>query len=385
MHSPLDLSVLHVITRLDKGGSAEVVLELARVLREDGVRVGIACGRTTDPQTDLAEYSARTGVEIIDVPSLIREVSPANDLRAVLQLRKIMKRWRPDIVHTHTSKAGIVGRWAARSVKIRNTVHTPHGHVFYGYFSPMKTRMFIFLEKITAPITGRLVTLTRRGMEDHLREGIGRPDQYRIIPSGADVGRFSLASGDHVREEIGYVRERVIGWAGRLAAIKDGETFLRAAEKIHAMCPDTRFILAGEGEEREKLETLAKELCVDNVVHFLGNRDDMPSVMAAMDVFVLSSLNEGFGRVIVEAMAAGVPVVATGVGGVPEVVEDGATGMLVPPRDPVRMAETVMTILDDEELRNRLRENGRIRAWAFDTRVMVDSYEEIYEELLRKR
>ena len=383
--SLLGVSVLHVITRLDKGGSAEVVLDLARLLREDGARVGIVYGKTADPMLDLMEYHAQTGVEFFFAATMIREIALLSDLRAFLKLRFVMKKWRPDIVHTHTSKAGIVGRLAAWSTGIRCIVHTPHGHIFYGYFSPMKTKIFIMLEKLSALVTGRLVTLTRRGMDEHLLEGVGRPEQFRIIPSGANVERFFAGRGERVRAEIGCGVKTLIGWAGRLTEVKDGATFLRASKMILAGHPDTRFILAGEGEDRGQLETLARELDIEAAVHFLGNRDDMPDVMAAMDVFVLSSINEGFGRVIVEAMASGVPVVATAVGGVPEVVEDGVSGLLVPPRDPERLAEAVGELMKNKELRRSLRENGRRRARAYDTRVMVDSYEELYVELLQRR
>ncbi len=386
MRDSLDgLSVLHVITRLDAGGSAEVVLDLARFLREDGARVGIVYGYTVDPRVNLSEYAVRTGVELFSAPDLIREISPGRDLRAFLRIRGFMRNWRPDIVHTHTSKAGIVGRWAARAAGVRKTVHTPHGHVFYGYFSPMKTRVFILLEKITAHVTSRLVTLTRSGMEDHLRLGVGHPDQFRVIPSGADVERFSTVSKRRTGMDEGRGDRPVIGWAGRLTAVKDGATFLRAAKLIRERFPRVRFIMAGEGEDRGELEALRRELCLDDAVQFLGNRDDMPEVMASMDVFALSSINEGFGRVIVEAMASGVPVAATTVGGVPEVVEDGISGLLVPPRDPERLAEAVGRILEDDGLRRRLRENGLGRSRAYDTRVMVDLYEGLYAELLQER
>lgn len=381
-HSMRGVSVLHVITRLDKGGSAEVVLDLARLLREDGARVAIISGKTVDSQEDETAYAERTGVEMFRVSALVREISGWKDFQAYRSIRDIVRAWRPDIVHTHTSKAGILGRWAARAAGARHRVHTPHGHIFYGYFNPLATTAFISLEKVTARITDRIVTLSRPGMEDHLRAGVGRPGQFRIIPSGTDIRRFICGDGGGIRAETGWSGEKVAGWAGRLTAIKDCGTFLRAAGLIGAMYPDARFLVAGDGEERNALEQLAGESGLDGKVRFLGNRGDMPSVMAAMDVFVLSSRNEGFGRVLVEAMAAGVPVVATDVGGVAEVVEDGVSGLLVPPGDPECLAEAMRRLFEDEFLRNRLRENGRMRAWAYDTRQMVDSYEDMYAELL---
>lgn len=378
------VSILHIITRLDRGGSAGVVLDLAARLRKLGARVGIAAGPTTDPDEDLDAYAARTGVLILPVPNLVREVSPAADIRTFFALRREIRRFCPDIVHTHTSKAGIAGRFAAASLGIRNVVHTPHGHVFYGYFSPAKTRLFIAAERAAAHLTRRIVTLTGRGRDDHLREGIGVPEQYRVIPSGIDTARYARADGSGVRAETGFTGGAVVGWAGRLVPVKDCATFLRAAAIIARSREDAGFLIAGDGEERGMLSALAGELGIASRVRFLGDRRDMPEVMAAMDVFVLSSRNEGFGRVIVEAMAAGVPVAATGVGGAVEVLDGGRAGLLVPPGDDGALAAAVLQVLGDAKVRAELSANGRLRAAEFDMGKTVEAYADIYRELLGK-
>jgi glycosyltransferase involved in cell wall biosynthesis len=375
-------SVLHVITRLDRGGSADVALDLVRMLAADGYRVGIVTGLTADPQEDIDAFSLRYGIPVYRVPRLLRRISPLNDLLALCRIWLIIRRFRPDIVHTHTSKAGILGRFAAWSAGVRRIVHTPHGHIFYGYFSPGVARVFIAAERIAARITDRIVTLTRKGLEDHLAVRIGERDQFAVIPSGTDVGRFSCEDGGAVRAELGCGTRMVVGWAGRLAPVKDCATFLRAAATVISQHPDVCVLVAGDGEEREYLRSLAGELGIAANVCFLGDRRDMPRILAAMDVFVLSSLNEGFGRVIVEAMAAGTPVVSTEVGGTSEVIEDGVSGMLIPPGDPGRMADAVLSLLDNHEARARLRGNGLERAKFFDTRRMVDTYEQLYHELL---
>jgi glycosyltransferase involved in cell wall biosynthesis len=374
-------SVLHVITRLDRGGSAEVALDLVRMLAGDGYRTGIVVGRTVDPQEDVDEYSRRYGVPVFRVPALVREVSPLRDLAALGRIRSIVREFRPDIVHTHTSKAGILGRCAVRLAGVKRIVHTPHGHIFYGYFSPSATRVFIAAERFAARFTSRIVTLTRAGLDDHLAAGIGKREQFAVIPSGTNVERFERADGSAVRAGL-CVSAPVMGFAGRLVPIKDCDTFLRAAAIVCGTHPETRVIVAGDGGERERLESLAGVLGIARNVRFLGDRRDIPEVLAAMDVFVLSSRNEGFGRVIVEAMAAGVPVVSTAVGGTGEVIEDGVSGMLVPPGDPERMADAVLGLLDDPARRARFIEHGRARAKRFDTRSMVDAYELLYAELL---
>jgi glycosyltransferase involved in cell wall biosynthesis len=376
------ISILHIITRLDRGGSSSVVLELARHLRGDGARTGIVIGRTIDPQVDLNEYSLETGMEFFSAPHLVREISPFTDLRAAIELFNHIRMFRPDIVHTHTSKAGILGRFAARIAGVRRIVHTPHGHIFYGYFGPLKTRCFIQTERLAAEITGRIVTLTRKGMDDHLGVGIGRPEQYRIIPSGIDISRYKSADRAKVREETGYSPFRVIGWAGRLTPIKNCAAFLHAAACISRQDSATRFLVAGDGEERDMLHGLAHSLGLHSKVAFLGDRRDMPDVLAAMDVFVLCSRNEGFGRVLVEAMASGVPVVSTDVGGAAEVLDEGKAGVLVSSGEPEKLAAAVMQILRDDSLYRRLQTGGRNRAADFDFCVTVDAYEKVYLELL---
>lgn len=380
-----DCSILHVITRLDRGGSADVVLDLARMLKEDGFRVGIAVGKTVDPQEDIDAYSARYGIPVFSVPSLVREISPAKDIAAVCEVRLVIRRFGPDIVHTHTSKAGIVGRIAARLTGRPRIVHTPHGHVFYGYFDPFTTRAFILAERLAAYITDRIVTLTGAGRDDHLHFGIGTPDKYRVIPSGIDIGRFKGGDGSCVRAEIGSGSAPVIGWAGRLVPVKDCKTFLRAMAIVLKDHPDVYVVVAGDGEERESLVRLAEELGISVRVRFIGDRRDMPSVLASFDVFVLSSVNEGFGRVIIEAMAAGAPVVSTAVGGTPEVIDDGVNGMLVPPGDPVKLAAAVRRVLVEPGLADRLRIQSRLTMDRYTTRFMVDAYEEIYRDLLGRR
>ncbi|MHB9027334.1 MAG: GT4 family glycosyltransferase PelF [Candidatus Latescibacterota bacterium] len=376
------VSILHVITRLDRGGSSGVVLDLAQSFRARGARVGIAVGPTNEPQEDLETFARETGVVFIPISHLVRKVSPFSDICALHELKSYIRLFRPVIVHTHTSKAGILGRLAARAAGVRRIVHTPHGHIFYGYFGPLKTRLFIQAERLAAAVTGRIVTLTRKGMSDHLNMGIGRPEQYRIIPSGIDVARYMSADRSIVREETGCGASRVVGWAGRLTPVKNCAAFLHAAAEISRREPDTRFLIAGDGEERDMLHGLARSLGLGQKVTFLGDRRDMPEVLAAMDVFVLSSRNEGFGRVLVEAMASGAPVVSTDVGGAAEVLGEGNAGLLVTSGEPGELASAVIQILGDDALHDHLRAAGRRRAADFDIRVTVDAYEKVYLELL---
>jgi len=377
------ISILHVITRLDRGGSAEVVLELARLLAEHGARVGIVVGRTVEPQVELDSFRSRTGIPVFTVPRLIRKVSPLSDIGAFIGIWRVIRRVRPDIVHTHTSKAGIIGRFAAKLSGVGCIVHTPHGHVFYGYYDPLWTSFFIFLERLAARVTDRITVLTERGRRDHVERKIGSGSLFTVIPSGIDVERFSGGNGDAFRRELGVNDEMLVGWVGRLVGVKDCRNFITAASLVRERCRHgVRFVVVGDGEERETLEEYSRELGVHDSLVFTGNRTDIPDVMAALDVFVLSSLNEGFGRVLVEAMAAGTAVVSTMVGGTVDVVEDGVSGILVPPSDSEALADAVLRVIETPGLMERLKEAGRRRAWLFDMSVVVSKFEELYAELL---
>lgn len=375
-------SILHIITRLDRGGSAEIVLDLARILRDRGARVDIGVGVTDDPQEDLAAYAARTGVGLHHIPGLVRNISPLKDLTAFWNTFSLIRRLKPDIVHTHTSKAGIIGRFAARLAGVSRIVHTPHGHIFYGYYGAFVTAVFVLLERLAALVSRKITILTEQGLRDHVAKKIGPESLFTVIPSGVDIEHYSSGDGMKIRRELGCGDTPLVGWAGRLAPVKDCCTFIRAAALVHADFPEVTFVVAGNGEEFLMLKGLRDKAGLHDCLVFLGDRTDIPDIMASLDVFVLSSVNEGFGRVLVEAMAAGAAVVSTGVGGTVDVVEDNVSGILVPPSDPQSLADAVGMLLGNRNLRERLIASGRERAKHYDIRITVNSFEAVYEELL---
>jgi len=374
-------SVLHIITRLDRGGAADIVLELARMLADDGVKVGIVVGKTVEPQENIDSYRNRTGIPVFIVPCLVRNVSPLRDIHAFLKIRKIIHQFKPNIVHTHTSKAGIIGRFAAWLSETRYIVHTPHGHIFYGYYNALATSLFVSIERLAAKVTDKITLLTQQELNEHLRMKIGPAYLFTVISSGIDVKRFSEGDGFSVRTELGWQDKKIVGWIGRLVPVKDCATFIRTAALIRDRIQDVRFMVVGDGEDRDMLVQLVKELELDGRLVFLGYRSDVPSLMKAIDVFVLSSLNEGFGRVLVEAMAAGVVIVSTRVGGTIDVIEDGISGILVPPSDPKSIADAVCEVLENHELRERLVEGGLRCAPLFNIRTMVNKFEDLYAKL----
>lgn len=362
-----------------------MVLQIAAMQRAAGHNVSLAMGDSEQPQVDPDEYARESGVEIVHVKTLQREVSALSDLRALASLFALVRRTRPDIVHTHTSKAGFIGRAAAWLARAPAIVHTPHGHIFHSYYGALRTRFFMSLERLAARCSDRITTLTDLGARDHGEFGIAPPEKFVTIPPGIDLTRFQDGSTRRpaARTKLGLQpADLLVGWVGRLAPIKDCATFIRACSHVVTKRPHVKFIVAGDGELQAALEEQATQL--ELPVQFLGNRSDVPDLMAAMDIFVLSSTNEGFGRVLVEAMASGPAIVATAVGGVPEVVEHGRSGLLVPPADPVAMAQAVTRLLDDVDLRAAFRRQGQQRARLFAIERTVEAIDQLYGELRRR-
>jgi len=378
--------VLHIITRMDVGGSSDDTLILVTRMPRPEFDSALLSGPTSDPVPGLAESLARAAVPWVHVPRLQRPVSVPRDLMALRDLQRRIRALRPDIVHTHSSKAGFVGRLAARMAGVPRIFYTPHGHVFHSYYGPPITRMFITLERFAARFTERIVVLTDAEAEQHLAVGVGRRGQFVKIPSGVDLTavRTEAAGGSRVRQELGFSSETpVIGAVARLVPVKGLRYLVAAMPEILRRCPETHLVLAGDGDQRSGLESLARELVVSDRVHFLGFRRDAAAVTAALNVFVLPSLNEGLGRVLVTAMALGVPIVATKVGGVPEVVEDGRQGLLVPSADPQALGQAVTTLLTDRHWAASLGMGGRDRAGLFSSEVMLKLHAELYRNSAR--
>jgi glycosyltransferase involved in cell wall biosynthesis len=380
------IRVLHIITRMDVGGSSDDTLILVTCLSRAEFASALLSGQTREPIPDLPEALACVGVPWFHVPALQRPVNPYLDTRALVRLYDVIRRFRPDIVHTHSSKAGFLGRLAARFTGVRRIIHTPHGHVFHGYYGPTTTRLFIALERLAARFTERIVVLTDAEAEQHLAVGIGRREQFVRIPSGVNLQEVRAGAGaaSQVRRDLGISDAiPLIGTVSRLTPIKGLRHLIAAMPEILRQCPDVQLALAGDGEDRPALERLAAELGISRRVHLLGFRRDPAAVTAALDVFVLPSLNEGQGRVLVTAMALGVPVVATRVGGVPEVVEDGSQGLLVPPGDPQALSQAVGLLLRDKGRAAALGDSGRRRATLFSSEVMLDRHVALYRGTLR--
>lgn len=383
------IKILHIITRMDHGGSADDTVRIIKGVPPEKYESSLLCGSLEQlSETELRELKSSCSSFTIE-PSLKRDPKPLSDLRALFRLRRFILNGDYDIVHTHTSKAGIIGRLAARLAGRPVTVHSTHGHVFYGYFGKLKTSLFVFLEKHIATITDRVFCLTEMEIEDHLTLNIGTRGLFSCVYSGVPLEQYATPANprEQTREKLGLPPAAlVIGAVARIDPVKGIRHIVEAFKLLHAENPNAHLLLAGDGEDRPELEKLSREYGISDRLHFLGHRTDIADLLHAMDIFALPSLNEGYGKAIVEAFCAGLPVVATRVGGIPALIKDGETGILVPPADPAALANAISRLLNDPALRQQL-SAASLRRVSDDLSVeaMIRRHDEIYTELLQSR
>jgi glycosyltransferase involved in cell wall biosynthesis len=377
----------HVITRLTLGGAADNTLRQMDALTRGGYDAALAVGLAASAPHFL-ERAGREGCRLIDVPALVREPQPARDLRALSTLVRLFRRERPAIVHTHTSKAGFIGRLAARLVGVPAVIHQPHGHIFYGYYSRAVTAFYVALERIAARFSDRLVTLTDREIEEHLALGIGRREQFVTVPSGVPTAELRAQSPGRqaAREVLGLPAHAfVVAALGRLVPVKGFDLLIEAMPAVLAVVPDTRAVVVGDGPEEGTLASLAERLGVSERVRLHGPSADIATILAAADVLAAPSHNEGMGRSLVEAMALGVPVVGAAVGGIPAVVGHDVAGRLVPPDDVGALAAALIELGREGSVRAKLAEAARERAELFSTEVAEGLMLDLYATLVRDK
>ncbi len=376
--------IAHVITRMCHGGAQENTLQT--VIRANTARyeVDLICGPTPRGERNMDKRIDSLGATPTIVPSLKRPPNPIADTRALHHLTQLFRERQYDLVHTHTSKAGFLGRMAARRAGVKHVVHTPHGHIFHGYFTAPIVALYTQMERRVAAHTSRIIALTDDEVTAHLARAIGSRDQYAVIHSGIDVGAYATARRRRaeIRRSMEIPSERcVVLGVGRLEPVKGFTYFIQAAKAVQIHAPNAEFWLAGEGSLRADLEAEAARL--DVPIRFWGWCDDLPTYMAAADMLVLPSVNEGMGRVIAEAGAAHLPVIASETGGIPHIVVNGETGLLVEPENYEALAEAITKLSRDEAQREAMGAAGyeRINA-GYSVDAMVRQIEDLYEELI---
>jgi len=375
--------IAHVITRLDLGGAQQNTLYSCAHHDRERFEVALVAG-----SGGLLDDEARglDGVDVRLVPWLRHEISPWDDTAAVVRLARLFGDLGVDLVHTHSSKAGILARAAARIAGVPRVVHTVHGWSFNDTQPAFVQGLYAALERWAARGTDRIVTVSTLNVDKGLALGIGERAQYRVIHSGIDLAEFRRprGAGEAVRRELGIAPgQRLVGTVACLKPQKAPLDFVRAAALAHRADPTLRFAIAGDGELRAEVESEIRAHGMQGAVRLLGWRRDVPEILAALDLFVLTSRFEGLPRVVLQAMAAGVPVVATAVDGTPEVVHDGETGLLVPPADPQEAAVAILRMVRERALAERCAaEAGRRLSGEFDSRRMVRDLDDLYAELL---
>lgn len=381
--SPDGIGVCHVITRLDLGGAQENTLYTVEHLRPP-FRASLVSG----PGGLLDEEAGRiAGLDLSFVPSLARPIRPHRDLAALAALTRLLRRTRPAIVHTHSSKAGILGRLAARLAGVPVVVHTIHGYGFNDEQPAVLRRLFIRLERSVAPLTSRFIAVSRANLDRGVDLGLFPRHRAILIRSGIPLASFERAGAmrrsDGLRAELRIPDNAPL--VGMIACLKPQKApldFVEVAARVARLIPEAVFVLAGDGELRGRVQERIDRLSLRDRIRLLGWRRDVPRLLAALDVMLLTSLWEGLPRVVPEAIAAGVPVVATAVDGTTDILKEGETGMVCAPHDLDGLAARVERLLRDRAFANGLVARARAILPEFDIDAMVRSQERLYLDLL---
>ncbi len=384
--TPRPIKVANVIARLNIGGPAIYVSLVTQRLNppfDSAYESVLIAGKVGADEGDMSDYARERGVDPVILPALGRELHPLRDLKTIWSLYRLFRQLKPDVVSTHTAKAGFVGRIAARLAGVPVVVHTFHGHVFHGYFSPAKTRLFRWIEQFCARLSDAIIVLAA-SQRDELadRYQIAPRHKFTVLPVGLELDAFAAAPRltGNFRSQWGIpLKAKLVTIVGRMVAVKNHALFLESAAKIHAADTGTHFAIVGDGELRSEIEAQASHLGLSEAITFTGWQQDVLSVYADSDVLVISSLNEGTPFTVIEALASGTPVVATAVGGLPDLLENGAFGTLTPSGDPTALAEAILRALRQPSNSDRLR--AEIVA-KYGISRLVHDLDALYSEIL---
>jgi glycosyltransferase involved in cell wall biosynthesis len=374
--------VVRLITRMNVGGPARHALLLSRGLA-DAYDTTLAAGRPAPSEGELGDPA----VPVERLP-LVRPVAPVDDVRALWAARRLISARAPAIVHTHMAKAGTIGRMAALSVRPRpRIVHTFHGHVLRGYFGPLRSRFFRLLERWLATKTTALIAVSPQVRDDLVALGVAPKERFVVIRLGIELDERVAGEADgraDNRRYLGIPGDRfAVGWIGRMTAVKRTDDILVAFKRLRDSGVDAVLCLVGDGPDRPGLERRAHELGVIRDTVFLGYQEDVAPFYSAFDALILPSTNEGTPVSAIEALAAGRPVVATRVGGVPDVVRDGEDGFLVEAGDTDQLADRLERLARDPALRERMGKQGRERVLPrYAVTRLVQDVDELYRSLL---
>ncbi|MGH7491216.1 MAG: glycosyltransferase [bacterium] len=393
------IKVLHLITHLGYGGALDNTLHAVQRLSCDRYEVHLAAGKLApgDGYTDWEARARECCAALFLFPDLLRSIQPQRDIRALHRLTEFIRAQNYQIVHTHCAKAGVLGRMAARRARAPIVVHTYHSfgwqvahafhaHSWQNYLSSAKKGLYVLLERYGASLSDALITVAETCRHEAIDQKLALPEKLVTIYSGIDFDRFKIrpASRNKLCRRFGLDPARpIVGTVGRLSAQKAPLDFVKAAQIVLQRKPDVQFVMAGDGPLALKV---MKAIGREQQIKMLGFQDNVPEILGMLDLFALSSLWEGLGRALTEAMAMGIPIAATNVDGVPELVKHRQTGLLSAPRAPAQLAENIMWLLEHPSEARTMCAHGKERVEStLSIKRMVEQIEELYERLLIKK
>ncbi len=383
---------LHILQVMECtiGGTRRHFREIAMGLALRGHRITVICSAERDPafRDDMA-WMDRSGVRVVELP-MVRRIAPCTDLKQFFRLYRFLRQNRFDILHTHSSKAGVLGRLAGLAAGYRNLVHTPHtfAFAFRGHFGFLRRNLFLGMERVLGRHTVRMIDVSLSEREEAVRYGLIADDRLSVVENGIDPWPYRWAEPPDPDQRLfkdsgGSPR---LGTVGLLNAAKGHHVLLHAFSDLAGDFPKARLAIVGEGELRSPLESLLKELGLEGRAFLAGYREDVPSLLKEMDCFVLPSLWEAMPYVLLEAMAAGVPVVATDVNGSRDIVRHGETGLLVPPDDPQALAAALAELLWNPARAESMARAALRRVFKeYSIEKMLDRVEGVYRDVLDSR
>src|SRR5438105_2426016 len=391
MSSEPPIRILRVIARLNMGGPALHVAYLTSGLAPRGYETTLVAGTLARGEEAMAFVAEQLGVPVVTIDELHREISPLRDAVAVIRLARLIRRLRPDILHTHTAKAGAIGRLAAvlaGEARPPIVLHTFHGHVLRGYFDPVRTAGFRVLERALARSSTALIAVSPEVRDELVALDVAPAKRFAVVRLGIELEQRVAAENGRRAESLrllGVKPDRfVVGWIGRMTEVKRADHVLLAFRRLRESGVDAFLCLVGDGPDRPAIERRAHELGIMRHTFFLGFQQDVAPFYAAFDALVLPSANEGTPVSAIEALAAGKPVVATQVGGVPDVVEEGEDGFLVDPGATDELADRLAQLARDPALRERMGKAGRARVLPrYAVERLVDDVDRLYRSLLK--
>jgi len=386
------IKVVRIITRMNIGGPARQAVLLSSELGKKDFDCVLLTGSLPSNEGDMSYLTKESGVEPLVISEIGREISFLNDLSGLFNVYNVIKKEKPHIVHTHTAKAGTIGRLAAKMAGVPVIIHTFHGHVFHSYFNSLKTKFFLAVERLLTSMTDKIVVISEK-QKNEIKYYLGLKSDAKLalIPLGFDLRKFLTDKDENtLREKLDIPKDTlVIGIVGRLTAIKNHKMFLEAAREIKRRNEGRaiKFLICGDGELKGDLTKLSADLGLQDDVMFTGWRKDIDALYRIMDIAALTSLNEGTPVSIIEALASAKPAVVTDVGGIRDIVEDGKSGFIVPSGDIRAFTEAMTVLINDKDKREKFGIYGREYICRKHSKErLINSIQDLYySELARKK